>query len=191
MHPVRKPAQEDIHTPRQVRALIADDSTSGLKALARILTLDANILLVGTATDGCQAVRQTSILQPELVLMDYHMPHMDGIEATRFIKQFKNPPFVIFVTANNTPECQALAKAAGADGFVDKGGDLHGQLRMVFQELLGSCRKPFLAAKNQIPKASVVAADELYETPQTNVYADRQCKSTRYVAGVWPGIICK
>jgi len=62
---------------------------------------------------------------------------MDGIEATRFIKQFKNPPLVIIVTSNNTPECKALAKAAGADGFVDKGGDLHGQLHRVFQDLLG------------------------------------------------------
>ncbi len=131
-----KPAQDDIRTPRQVRTLIADDSPFGLKALARILLIEGNFPLVGTATDGCQAVRQAFILQPELILMDYDMPHMDGIEARRFIKQFKNPPLVIIVTSNNTPECRALAKAAGADGFVDKGGDLHGQLRMVFQELL-------------------------------------------------------
>jgi CheY-like chemotaxis protein len=132
-----KAGQKDIRTPRQVRALIADDSIFGLKALARLLTLEGNFSLVGTATDGCQAVRQVSTLQPELVLMDYHMPHMHGIEATRFIKQFKNPPLVIIVTANNTSECRALAKAAGADGFVDKAGDLHGQLHMIFQELLG------------------------------------------------------
>jgi len=67
--------------------------------------------------------------------MDYSMPHINGIEATRYIKQFQNPPLVIIVTSNDTPECKAQAKAAGADGFVVKGGDLHDRLRLVFQEL--------------------------------------------------------
>lgn len=135
MRALGMPAHEDIRTTRKVRTVVADDSPFGLKTLARILTLEGNFALVGTATDGCQAVRQAFTLQPELVLMDCHMPHMDGIEATQYIKQLQNPPLVIIVTSNNAPECRALAKAAGADGFVDKGGDLHGQLRSVFQEL--------------------------------------------------------
>jgi len=51
--------------------------------------------------------------------MDFHMPHLNGIEATRYIKQFRNPPLVIIVTSDDTPE-SALAKRAGADGFVQK-----------------------------------------------------------------------
>jgi two-component system invasion response regulator UvrY len=106
-----------------------------LKILAKILALEGNFTLVGTVTDGQQAVRQALNMKPELVLMDYSMPHVNGIEATRSIKQFQNPPLVIIVTSNDTPECKAQAKAAGADGFVVKGGDLHEQLRLVFQDL--------------------------------------------------------
>ncbi|MGO8674833.1 MAG: response regulator transcription factor [Limisphaerales bacterium] len=120
---------------RQVRTLIADDSPFALKALAQILELEGRFTLVGTATDGCQAIRRAFFLKPELVLMDYLMPHVNGIEATRQIKQFENPPLVIIVTSDDPSRCRPLATAAGADGFVDKSADLHAQLHLVLQEL--------------------------------------------------------
>jgi CheY-like chemotaxis protein len=128
-------AQEESRAIRNVRTLIADDSPVMLKILAKILALEGNFTLVGTVTDGQQAVRQTLNMKPDLVLMDYSMPHINGIEATRSIKQFQNPPLVIIVTSNDTPECKAQAKAAGADGFVVKGGHMDDQLRSVFQGL--------------------------------------------------------
>jgi DNA-binding NarL/FixJ family response regulator len=111
-----------------------------LKTLAQILEIEGNFLLVGTTTDGCQAIRQALTMEPELVLMDYRMPHVNGIEATRRIKLSENPPLIIIVTLEDTPSRKALAKAAGADGFVKQGGDLHDQLRLVFQELFGEIR---------------------------------------------------
>jgi len=134
--PLGETAHGTVHTIRQVRTLIADDCPFGLKVLARILVQEGNFALIGTATDGRQALNQIYARQPELVLMDYRMPVLDGIEATRLAKQIKNPPRVIIVTSDNTPRCAELAKAAGADGLVDKGGDLRGQLRMLFQTLL-------------------------------------------------------
>jgi CheY-like chemotaxis protein len=122
----------------QVRTLIADDSPFGLKALAQVLSLEGNFIVVGSATDGCQAVRLTLSLKPDLVLLDYRMCHLDGIEATRHIKQFKNPPKVILVTSDNSADCKAQAAAAGADGFVDKGGDLCGQLQMLLRSFFRS-----------------------------------------------------
>ena len=126
-----------LSTIREVRTLIAEDSPFMLKTLAQILEIEGNFLLVGTATDGCQAIRQALAMEPELVLMDYRMPHVNGIEATRRIKLSENPPLIIIVTSEDTPSRKALAKAAGADGFVKQGGDLHDQLRLVFQELFG------------------------------------------------------
>ena len=130
-----KTAHAHIHNITAVRTLIADDSPLMLKTIAQILALEGNFTLVGTATDGCQAVRQALTMEPELVLMDYRMPHLNGLEAIRHIKQSENPPLIILVTADDTPRSEALAKAAGADGFVKKRGNLHDQLRSVFQEL--------------------------------------------------------
>ena len=130
-----KTAHAGIHNSRAVRTLIADDSPFMLKTLAQILSIEGNFALVGTATDGCQALRQALTMEPELVLMDYRMPHLNGLEATRLIKQSKNPPLIIIVTSDDTPGGEALAKAAGADGFVKKGGNLRDQLRSLFQKL--------------------------------------------------------
>src|SRR6266700_6858119 len=87
-----KAAHTDIHSISAVRTLIADDSPFMLKALAQILALEGNFALIGTATDGCQAVRQALTMEPELVLMDYRMPHLNGLEATRRIKQSEKSP---------------------------------------------------------------------------------------------------
>ena len=130
-----KTAHADIHSSRTVWTLIADDSPFMLKTLAQILSIEGNFALVGTATDGCQAVRHALTMEPELVLMDYRMPHLNGLEATRLIKQSENPPLIIIVTSDDTPGGEALAKAAGADGFVKKGGNLRDQLRSIFQKL--------------------------------------------------------
>jgi CheY-like chemotaxis protein len=132
-----------IDTNRRVRTLIADDSHFALKALAQILELEGRFTLVGTATDGCQAILRVLDKKPDLVLMDNLMPHLSGIEATRRIKQFENPPLVIIVTSDDSSNCKTLAKAAGADGFVSKGGDLRHQLRLLFQELYGFRQEAF------------------------------------------------
>ena len=135
MHSLRETAQEDIHSFRKVRTLIADDSPLMLNTLAQILALERNFTLVGTATDGCQAIKHVFMLEPELILMNYHMPHLNGIEATRYIRQFQNPPLVIIITSDGTSKCRALAEAVGAAGLVVKGVDLHAQLRLAFQKL--------------------------------------------------------
>lgn len=123
------------HEMRKVRVLIADDSPVMLRFLAQILEAEGCFTLVGSVADGTQAVRQTFNLKPELVLMDYSMPRMNGINATRCIKQVQDPPFVIIITSNDTPACKTLAEAAGADGFVFKGPNLHHHLRMALRGL--------------------------------------------------------
>src|SRR5258706_3358144 len=133
-----KTAHADIHSSRTVRTLIADDSPFMLKSLAQILGLEGNFTLVGTATDGYQAARQALATKPELILMDLHMPHLNGIEVTRYIKQFKNPPVVIIAASDDTPDSRALAKRAGADTFVTKRGDLRAQLKVIFRQLLNA-----------------------------------------------------
>ena len=138
MNSVEAVGQEEVRTPGLVRTLIADDDPFGLKTLALMLALEARFDLVGTASDGRQAVRKAFELRPELVLLDHRMPGLDGIQAIRCIKGLKHPPLVVLVTSDNTPDCRARAKAAGADGFVDKGGDLQGQLHGTFHELLGA-----------------------------------------------------
>ena len=116
-HPLR-PLEPTPAT--RVRTVVADDSPFMLKILAQTLEEAGDFDLVGTATNACQALRQVSALSPELVLMDIHMPGLNGLEATRCMKRSEHPPVVILISSQNTTGTKSLAAQAGADGFIGK-----------------------------------------------------------------------
>ena len=121
----------------RVTTLVADDSPFMLKTLSQILERAGNFDLVGTATDGCQALRYVAMLSPGLVLIDLHMPHLNGIHATRYLKERENPPVVIIITSDDSFASKEMAEEAGADAFVSKAGNLSYELLTVLQNLFG------------------------------------------------------
>jgi len=120
-----------------IKTLVVDDTPLMLKILVQIVEDAGNFDLVGTASDGCQALRYVSLLSPELVLMDVHMPRLNGIQATRCIKQREHPPVVIIVTSDDSPVTKSMAEKAGADAFVIKQGNLRHRLLAALLNLFG------------------------------------------------------
>ena len=108
-----------------------------LKTLAAIIAQEPDLDIVGTATDGRKAVLAAATLAPELVLVDLHLPHLNGAQVTRCLKQFESPPVVFIVTSDDSPSSRSLSATAGADAFVVKSGDLHLQLHSELQEWFG------------------------------------------------------
>lgn len=78
-----------------IRVLIAEDSATCLSLLTEIIESDSRLQLVATANHGAEAVRITRELRPDVVVMDIHMPVMDGFEATRQIMTDTPTPIVI------------------------------------------------------------------------------------------------
>jgi two-component system, chemotaxis family, protein-glutamate methylesterase/glutaminase len=78
-----------------IRVLIAEDSATCLSLLTEIIGSDSRLQLVATAHHGAEAVRKTKELRPDVVVMDIHMPVMDGFEATRQIMTDTPTPIVI------------------------------------------------------------------------------------------------
>ena len=122
---------------RSIRTLIVDDSPAILKLVALILKRVGNFDLVGSATNGSQALKYVCALSPELVLMDVHMPGLSGIEATRYLKQREQPPVVILITSDDDPLTRSKAEEAGAHGFVIKDGNLRNSLMAVLRDIFG------------------------------------------------------
>ena len=99
--------------------LIADDSAHARAGLRTLLATEADLAVVGEATNGQEAVRLVAEHRPAVVVMDLQMPIMDGAQATRLIKRSWPDVVVVVVTVHAVE--QAAAVAAGADAFVVKG----------------------------------------------------------------------
>jgi DNA-binding NarL/FixJ family response regulator len=109
-----------LTTGRGIRVLIADDHTLFAEALALALRSDPRFDVVGLAENGREAVDLASSVQPDVVLMDLHMPVMDGMEATRRLKFASPRSRVVVVTASTSPEDGTRARAAGACAYIRK-----------------------------------------------------------------------
>jgi DNA-binding NarL/FixJ family response regulator len=111
----------------RVRVVIADDHRLFAEALEAILSTDARITVVARAGDGREALDLAREHRPDVVLMDIAMPVMDGIDATRAIRDELPETSVIVLTGSNATGDVSAARQAGAAGYVTKdqiAGDL-------------------------------------------------------------------
>jgi DNA-binding NarL/FixJ family response regulator len=102
-----------------VRILVADDHHVVRTGFAALLDTQPDFTVVGTASDGAEAVRMSRELSPDVVLMDVRMPVMDGIEATRQLTGYPGPRILILTTFD-LDQYVYDALCAGASGFLLK-----------------------------------------------------------------------
>ncbi|MGF3056931.1 response regulator [Microbacterium sp. YY-01] len=106
------------HAP--IRLVIADDQAMLRGALVALLELEGDLVVVGEAADGNEAMEVVRNTQPDVCLMDIQMPDMDGIAATERLRQQHPATRVLIVTTFARPGYVRAALDAGASGFVVK-----------------------------------------------------------------------
>ncbi len=116
---------------KTTRILIADDVPQVRRELRTLLPLLADIDVVGEAENGQSAIELAATLRPDVILMDVEMPVMDGLAATRSIKQQCPACRIIILSIHNDEAVRAKARSAGADDFVDKGAPLAALLQAI------------------------------------------------------------
>jgi DNA-binding NarL/FixJ family response regulator len=104
-----------------IRVLVVDDHQIVRDGLTALLGALDGMTVVGTASDGRDAVHQVDDLTPDVVLMDIQMPEADGIEATRRISARHPDTRVVMLTMNEDDETVLSAIRAGASGYLLKG----------------------------------------------------------------------
>jgi YesN/AraC family two-component response regulator len=112
----------------QIKVLIVDDNFRARESLKALLRTWPRIGEIREAENGMDAFALISQSVPDILLMDAHMPVMDGVEATRTIRALW--PQVQIIVLSMFPEYRTPALAAGAQAFTNK-ADLAGQLRAI------------------------------------------------------------
>jgi DNA-binding NarL/FixJ family response regulator len=103
-----------------IRVLVVDDHAILRDGIRSLLESQEDIIVVGEACDGSEAIDLVGKLLPDIVLMDISMPQTNGLEATRIIKERFSQVKVLILTQHDNREYIAPALGAGASGYVLK-----------------------------------------------------------------------
>jgi two-component system, NarL family, response regulator LiaR len=104
----------------EVRVLVVDDHRMFAEALEMLLAGEEDVEIAGAVGTGEEALEVVARVSPHVVLMDIDLPGIDGIEATRRIRELSPSTQVVIITAYQEPAVMAQAIEAGACGFVPK-----------------------------------------------------------------------
>ncbi|MPX72382.1 response regulator [Moraxella catarrhalis] len=121
-----------------IKVLVVDDHDLVRMGITRMLDDDANIEVIGEAIDGDSAVMQVRALSPDVVLLDVNMPNINGVEATRRIKQFNPNIKVLAVSSLTAQPYPSMLLKAGVNGYITKGTPLDEMIRAIKKVHAGS-----------------------------------------------------
>ena len=110
----------DVSGEESVRVLVADDQRLMREGIASLLSIQDGIEVVGTATNGREAIEQALALRPDVILMDVRMPVMDGVAATQQLCRQLPGCRVLMLTTFDDEEYVIEALRAGASGYLLK-----------------------------------------------------------------------
>jgi NarL family two-component system response regulator LiaR len=162
-----------------IRLLIVDDQVIVTEGLRKIFDAAPTIEVVGVAYDGAQALEQAGKLKPDIVLMDLKMPGMNGIRATRAIREQYPDMYVLVLTTYSADEWVFDAIRAGASGYLLKDTNRHTLVAAIEGTVEGRTHidsavadKLFTLARQQVK-------------PDTTIFVDlteRELTILRYIA---------
>ena len=153
-----EPPRDTVAGP--IRVVLADDHQIMRDGLVALLDALPGMEVVGTASDGREAILAARETEPDVVVMDIQMPHLDGIEATRQVVAARPETAVVILTMNEDDDTIMGALRAGARGYLLKGSsaaEVQQAIRaaaaggMVFGASLAARIADFLSGRPSVP----------------------------------------
>jgi len=135
-----------VPTSSSIRVLVADDSPTALRSICDYLEFAGGFEIVGTASDGMNAVQLTAVQKPDLVLLDLSMPRVNGLEAAKQIRLSSPDLRVIIFSELKGLSLADECRRCGADSFVHKSHLPEG--------LLLEIRRLFVSADGKLPRTA-------------------------------------
>ena len=121
----------------EIRVLVVDDHAILRDGIRSLLERQDSMTVIGEAASGQEALAQIGELIPDIVLMDINMPGMNGLEATRYIKELYPQVKILILTQHDSQEYISPLLQAGASGYVLKrsgGREVVNAIRQVYDE---------------------------------------------------------
>ena len=167
-----------------IRILLADDRSMFRQAIASLIAMQDDMVVVGQAGNGLEAIEQAHALGPDLIVMDIEMPVMNGVEATRHIKEQLPGIKIVMLTVSEDDDFLFDAIRFGADGYLLKNlspEQLYDLLRAVMRNetpLAPAIATRFLAEFRRDTKVREAPTD----VPEAPVLTRRELEVLRLVA---------
>jgi DNA-binding NarL/FixJ family response regulator len=122
------PVPEGNEVARPIRVLLADDDETFLGSLRALIEQQPELVIVGEAYDGLQVLLQVDDLAPDAVVIDLHMPQLDGVSAVARLRRDHSNLCLIAITGDDAPKLHKAVEEAGADAVLIKGELVEGLL---------------------------------------------------------------
>jgi two-component system chemotaxis response regulator CheB len=137
-----------------VKILIVDDSVFMRTVIRDMLLKDPTIEIVGTSSNGIDALEKINTLKPDLVTLDIEMPKMDGLEVLRELQKGKNHPKILMLSALTSKDAEMTFEAIrlGADDFMLKPKDLP-HVRDISEELIAKVKHLVTLTSPIVPRS--------------------------------------
>jgi two-component system nitrate/nitrite response regulator NarL len=173
-----------------IRILVVDDHTLFRRGLTALLARDALLLVVGDAADAGQAIRKAQELQPDLILLDNHLPGVNGVDALPALREAAPQTVILMLTVSEDENDLAAALRSGAAGYLLKtieGNDLTAAIQRAMQgdsvvapEMMSKLVAAYRgAAKAQPNNIGLAASNLMPSTPASATEAGMASLSPR------------
>ena len=129
----------------RIRTLVADDSEIFRQTVCELIEMDPVIDLVGGASDGLEVIEAVVALQPDLVIMEVHLPYLDGLKTSALIARHYPDTLVMLMSADDSPKTREQGRIHGAHAFIPKDeliAGMHQALGELFPSLFQITAKP-------------------------------------------------
>ncbi len=104
----------------KIKLLIVDDLDHVRQGLITLLNLSEDLEIIGEAVNGFEAIGMALVLNPDVILMDYEMPKLDGIEATKIVKNHNPDIQIVMISIHDSLELKSKAIEAGVAVYENK-----------------------------------------------------------------------
>ena len=164
-----------------VRVLIVDDHPMVAEGIEAILETYDDIEVVGTLTNGREAVERIGALDPDVVLLDLNMPEINGLAATEIILERRPGTRIVVLTMHDSPEYIATALSHGAKGYILKDVPTD-EIKAAIDAVMASQIYMCTGAKASLGPKTADGREALTSREQTVLLELAQGKSNREVA---------